>query len=356
MGLFKIFKKSETTKIPKGYNEIRIKYLKHLTAESVQVTLEIPMEMEENFEFIPGQHLDFAIVIDGEIHRRSYSICSGPNEPLSVAVKAINKGLVSNWFKTEAKAGQIIWCTFPSGHFIRTPEMKKMVAFAAGSGITPVLAIAKSLKQDEEMHLFYGNQTVDSTLYWDEIPHLPGVNSKLYLSREEREGAVKGRLDEDNISDIIKADLSLLKADAFFLCGPNEMIETISKKLELFGVDKSKIKRELFTSPVATSNESVDSDGQPVAAKVKVILDGEEIFVDYTPKGKTILELLDVEGYDPPYSCRGGVCSTCRATVTEGTAKMRMNYVLTDEEIQNGSILCCQAEPTSSKVTISFDA
>jgi ring-1,2-phenylacetyl-CoA epoxidase subunit PaaE len=216
------------------------------------------------------------------------------------------------------------------------------------------MSIAKSLPSDSSMHLFYGNKTISSTIFWDELKSIGQLKAQLFLSQESNENATDGRLDEKAVSGLIKGNLDLLKADAFFLCGPNDMIETISSKLEEFGVSKSKIKRELFTAPVQTEKTKV-AVSDSMNSNVKVLLDGEEIEVKYIPNGKTVLELLDLKGYDPPYSCRGGVCSTCRAMVLDGTATMRMNYVLTDEEVAQGHILCCQAIPTSENVTISFD-
>ncbi|MBU2018678.1 MAG: 2Fe-2S iron-sulfur cluster binding domain-containing protein [Bacteroidetes bacterium] len=350
----KLFGKKGGKKPHRGYHSIEISAIKILSTDCVQVSFDIPKNLKEEFSYIPGQFLDFIITLNGKEHRRSYSICSGANEPLSVAVKQIKKGVVSTWFNTTAQVGMKVSIAHPQGTFIRTPEMKNIVAFAAGSGITPIMAIAKSLPADASMNLFFGNKTLDSTLFWEEIKSIETLKPQLFLSQESNKIAKDGRLDEKNVSNLLKENLDLLKADAFFLCGPSEMIEVVKAKLELLGVDNSKIKYELFTAPVKSKKGKIIV-ADSMESKVTVLLDGEEIDINFVPNGKSIIELLDVKGYDPPYSCRGGVCSTCRAIVTEGTATMRMNYVLTDEEVAQGHILCCQAVPTSEAVTISFD-
>lgn len=355
MVLKKLFKKKDNSKAPKGFHSLTIRTVEKITSDSVRVSFEVPEELKSNFEFVPGQYLDFSIQINNKEQRRSYSICSGKNEDLAVAVKKVDTGLVSTWFNTAAQVGEEIFVAEPQGSFVRTNELKSIVTFAAGSGITPILSIAKSLSEGDQMALFYGNKTMASTLFLKDLQAIDQVKTKLFLSQENHEHAVYGRLDKTAVSEIIKENLDILKADAFFLCGPNEMIDTISEQLTLFGVPKTKIKREFFTAPV-DSKKATNTATDATQSLVTVVLDGEEIEVIYVPNGKSVLELLDVKGYDPPYSCRGGVCSTCRAVVKEGTATMRMNYVLTDEEVSEGHILCCQAIPTSEKVTISFDA
>jgi ring-1,2-phenylacetyl-CoA epoxidase subunit PaaE len=357
MGLFKIFKKKSESKAPKGYQAVKIKSLRRLTKHSVQVTLDIPADQRAMFNFTPGQYIDFDVEVEGTHHRRSYSICSGQNEEISVAIKAMPKGTVSKWFNETAKEGAYIFCSTPKGSFIWEKSHENVVAFAAGSGITPILSIAKKVsEQGGQMTVFYGNKTLQSTIFKDDLDALPGVTTHYFFSSEVVEGHHSGRLTEEAISTQIKEKLDLLKADAFFLCGPIEMIKTAQAKLILFGVDEQKIKRELFSAPVEKIKvEVTEGENEPVESNVSVFLDGENIKLKYKPKGKSILELLDADGYDPPYSCRGGVCSTCKARVTEGAAKMKLNYVLTDQEVADGFILCCQAQPTTENISIVFD-
>ncbi len=356
MGLFSFSKKKKEGKSPRGFHEISVKDLRHITPESVQVVLDIPAELKETFAFIPGQYLNFSIQIEGKEHRRSYSICSGTNEDLSIGVKAVEKGLISNWFKNDVKAGDRILVSAPEGNFKLGAEHKNVVAFAGGSGITPILSIAKKLEQTGgEMHLIYGNQSEEATMFKSDIDALGRVMTNYYFQNSDSDHPRIGLLDSETVSAYIKEHLEILKADAFFLCGPIGMIEAVQEQLNIFGVPKEKIKLELFTAPDPSEIDSSDADQEVKESDVKVILDGEEIDIHFKPKGKGILDQLNAEGYDPPYSCRAGVCSSCKSKVIEGTAKMKLNYSLTDEEVAEGYILCCQAIPTSKNVTISFD-
>jgi ring-1,2-phenylacetyl-CoA epoxidase subunit PaaE len=226
------------------------------------------------------------------------------------------------------------------------------VAIAAGSGITPIIAIAKALT-DGQVHLIYGNRTKSEAIFLSEIQSLSNIQLAGFLSQEESEGFRAGRIDKANFTEIIKADLNLLKADAFFICGPEGMIHDVKETLKLFGVNDKKIKFELFTAPTVVEEiQEVDFKG---TSEVTVILDHERLTFDMKPGNATILDLVEKNGMDAPYSCRGGVCCSCKAKVLDGKATMRVNYSLTDEEVKQGYILTCQAQPNSEKLTISFD-
>lgn len=353
----KLFGKSNKTKAPKGFHSLQIKEVKRLTETTVQVVLDVPSELKSTFTFKPGQYLTFAIDINGNQHRRSYSICSGINEPLSVAVKEVTNGTVSKWFNRTAEAGMDVFVNAPEGSFTRKPEAKNIVAIAAGSGITPILSIAKDInKIGGKLQLLYGNRTLDSIIFKSEIDTLENVHPTYFLSGEASEGYKVGRVTKEALTEFIKADLSVLKADGFFLCGPEQLIVEAVEVLKMFGVDKDKIHYELFTTPVLmksapTPNVSSFSG----KSQVTVLLDDEEIEFELASNGKVILEMVNSEGYDAPYSCKGGVCSSCKAKVLEGKATMKLNYSLTDEEIEEGYILTCQAQPASETLKITYD-
>lgn len=358
MGLFnKIFKKeSAVTKIPKGYFELTISKIVRVGTNTVEVQFKVPNELESNFEFLPGQYLNFSISINGEEYRRSYSICSSKSEDLAIAVKQIENGKISSWFNNIAKEGDSIFVARPNGHFTISNE-KSIVAVAAGSGITPVLAIAKSAEtNNQRLALFYGSKTFDSILYREVIDTLSNTTVSHYLSQENREAFGFGRINKEKFVEIIKTDLNLLKADGFFICGPEDMIFGVKDALEMFGVPANKIHFELFTTPTHHEEEShtktTDFTGK---SRVTVVLDDEEYEFDLDSKGKTILEAANKEGADAPYSCKGGVCSTCRAKVTKGVAVMDLNYSLTDKEIEQGYVLTCQAHPASDTVIVNYD-
>lgn len=358
MALFKkIFNKDNAQKKHKGFYALTIQEVKSLTSDSVQIILNVPQDLKETFFFIPGQYINFIVDVNGTEERRSYSICSGKNEPLAVAVKSVPNGKVSNWFLNEAKEGMEIMVSQPEGNFQLKENNQKIVAFAAGSGITPILSIAKSMQAGQgQMELFYGNKTQSSILFHKDILTLDHVKSTFYLSQETKEGFNSGRLDKSAISEIVKKDLEILKADAFYLCGPEEMIKAGVDTLKMFGVSESKIHFELFTTPtIMAPTPKEPSSNFNGESSVKVILDGESIEFKLKSDGKSVLDILDKEGFDAPYSCRGGVCCSCKAKLLEGKATMKMNYALTEEEVAEGYVLTCQAHPASEKVVISFD-
>jgi len=354
MGILDIFKKKEfKPKGSKGFHEVKIQ-INRLSKDSVKVSFEIPNELKSDFDFIAGQYINVEVFVNGKNQRRSYSICSGKNEELSIAVKAIDKGLVSNWFNTEAKTGDLIHISKPEGGFHLSEGQKNVVAIAAGSGITPILSIAKSLEGNGKLTLFYGNQTVDRSIFIQDLKLLENVTPTFYLSQETKEGFKNGRIDKENFTSEIKQNLELLKADCFFICGPEEMIHTTKEVLMFFGVQDSKIKFELFTTPtvIPIVKKEMSFKGK---SHIKVMLDHEVTSFDMNVPGGTILEQVEKSGLDVPYSCRGGVCSSCKAKVLDGAVAMKLNYSLTDEEVANGYVLTCQAIPQSSTVSLSYD-
>ena len=359
MGLFSIFKKNSDAPLHKGFHAIQVVEKQQLTPDSVKLVFDIPAELKKEFSFVPGQYINLIVTLEGQEYRRSYSICSGPTEQLSIGVKAIENGKVSTFLVRSLQVGDLLHISKPEGNFGLKETDKTIVAFAAGSGITPILSIAKSLEgSNKELTLFYGNRNFNEILFRSEIEELKQTKTSIYLSQEKREGYKEGRMDETNIRKEIKSNLDLLKADAFLICGPEEMIQTVDENLRFFGVSKDKIRYELFTTPVllapqAIENVHSDFSGQ---STVKVILEGETVEFKLHTEGETVLQAAENEGLDVPFSCRGGVCCSCKAKVTEGSASMKLNYSLTDEEVKKGYILTCQAHPTSENVTISFDA
>ena len=351
MGIFS-FKKKKSGSDSK-WNDLLVTDLQKISSDTSVVTLGIENEKASLFQFIPGQYLAIEVEIKGVAARRSYSICSGPSEELKIAVKSVPQGLVSNFINNELKIGDTIKSMAPDGNFTLKDE-KNLVVFASGSGITPIVSIAKSLSKDASMRLFFGNKTVDDILFHEDLKQLSQVQLINYLSRENNADYKKGRLDKANITEEIKADLSLLKADAYLLCGPEEMIKDGIDTLTFFGVSSQKIHYELFTPPVLLLKEEtkIDFKGE---CTMEVTLDHETIEITMKNDKQTILDAVENAGFDPPFSCRGGVCCSCKAKIIEGEATMRLNYSLTDEEVKNGYILTCQARPASEKLIISYD-
>ena len=362
MGMFnKLFgkKTDASTKAPKGFVLVRVKEVVRETPNAVSVAFEISDSDRAKFSFVPGQYVTILLQINGNDERRSYSICSSPDEDLRIGVKKIENGVVSSFINDELKVGDEVWLSVPEGRFNLTHPQGNFVAFAAGSGITPILSIAKSIaKENGSLKLFFGNKYANQIMFRSTLEELGDTISTTYfLSAESKEGFEAGRLNQEKIAELIKADLSLLRADAFYICGPEEMIMSAIETLKVFGVSEDKIIYELFTTPVfMKSNQKIaDSASFEGVAKVEVELDGELINFELDTKGATILDKLTQLGEDAPYSCKGGVCCTCRAKVTEGKATMKMNYSLTDKEVEQGYVLTCQAHPSSDVLKLTYD-
>jgi len=352
----KIFGDSNKTKTPKGFHLLTVDSTAKIGGETVKVTFSIPEELKSIFNFTPGQYINFSITLNGKEHRRSYSICSGPDEMLSVAIKKVKDGVISAWFNNEVTSEMKILATKPEGNFILPGDTDKIVAIAAGSGITPVLSILKSIEKNQgTAALFYGNRSENEILFKSEIDELSSTKSTYFLSREEKEGFISGRISKESFTTLIKANLEILKSDVFFICGPEKMIRDISETLELFGVAKDKIKFELFTTPVLTKSDGHTEDTNfSGKSKFSILVDGTSTTFDLDSK-KVILDKAIDEDIDMPYSCKGGVCSSCKGKVLKGDVYMKMNYTLTDKEVEEGYILACQSFPRSEEIVITYD-
>jgi ring-1,2-phenylacetyl-CoA epoxidase subunit PaaE len=358
MGLFDIFKKGSTPKVHKGFYELKIAEIVALSKDAVKIVFDIPFELKKEFEFVPGQYVNLNLTINKTEIRRSYSVCSGTNEALAIGVKAINKGQASSYLVHSLKVGDYIQLSKPEGSFGIKNSDSTIVAFAAGSGITPILSIAKSIEgTNKNLTLFYGSKSFSEILFHEELSKLSNTKTIHFLSQESHDGCLTGRIDEKNLRQEIKSNLDLLKADSFLICGPEAMIQTVEDNLKFFGVSSDKIRYELFTTPVLLASQQTEATHSDFSGEssVKVILEGETTEFNLNTTGDTILQASENEGLDVPFSCRGGVCCSCKAKVLEGSASMKLNYSLTDEEVKKGYILTCQAHPTSKNVTITFN-
>jgi ring-1,2-phenylacetyl-CoA epoxidase subunit PaaE len=344
MGIFNIFKKKESS--TNDFHTLIIKESRKLTSESVMLTFQIDEQIKRDFQFRPGQYVDVETSISGEKIRRSYSICSYEPSVLSIGVKIIPQGKMSNYLN-QLSVGD----TLQVSNFTSTGNEAHVVFVAAGSGITPIFSLlgASSAKKQ----LFFVNKSFEQMMFKTELAEMRDLIKHLYFTQVQEANHAYSRLSKNAFIEEIKKDLNLLKADAFFICGPHEMILDIKDALKMFGVPESKIKFELFQ---ATVKEEIVNDVQfSGEAKVEVTLDGETSSMAIHTSKKSILEGLESQGIDAPYSCRGGVCCSCKAKVLEGSTHMKVNYSLTDEEVKQGYILTCQAQPTSSFVKITFD-
>lgn len=352
--LGKLFKKEASDNTPRGFFKVQVKAINRLSKDAVEVVFDIPQNTKESFQFLPGQYITISTTVNGKEERRSYSICSAPGTDLAIGVKEVKGGKVSAWINNSLNAGDSVLISKPEGRFL-LGNAKNVVAIAAGSGITPILSMASALdKSGGKMTLLFANRTENDILFKAALDKLSAVEKRYYLTQEQTIEYKQGRITKETFIDFIKEDLGILKADGFFICGPEEMIMGVKAALEMFGVPADKIHFELFYPTAVKEEVKAAPSNFSGVTKMKVILDDEVQTIEI--KGnKTILDAAVGADIDAPYSCRGGVCSTCRAKVVSGTVKMNLNYTLTDKEVEDGYILTCQSHATSEELTISYD-
>ncbi|MCG1035267.1 ferredoxin--NADP reductase [Polaribacter sargassicola] len=343
------------------FYKVNIQEVQQETANAVSVLFKIPENLKSDFNFIPGQYITLQKVINGEEVRRAYSICSTPKSgEIRVAIKAVENGVFSTYATSKLKAGDEIEISAPEGRFILNAEdNKNYIGFAAGSGITPILSMIKTVLETETSSTFtlvYGNKSVVDTIFYEQLNTLKETfldRFKLHyiFSREDVKNQLKGRISSNVTNYFVKNMYKETSFDAAFLCGPEEMIEEVSKTLESNKISKENIHFELFTTSV---DEDAAAEVKEGITEVTVLLDDEETTFTMQQTDDLLAASLR-NNLDAPYSCQGGVCSSCMCKVTEGKAVMVKNSILTDSEIEEGLVLACQAYPTTSKIVIDFD-
>ena len=346
------------------FHSLAIKEIKKETQNAVSIVFDIPTELKNEFKFIAGQYITIKTTIAGEELRRAYSICSAPNcGELRVAIKAVDNGTFSVYACTILKEGDILEVSKPEGKFVletSSSNKNNYLGIAAGSGITPVMAMIKATLTEESKSTFtliYGNKTEVDTIFKSEIDSLKSefstsFNVQYIYSREQKEAALFGRIDTANINFVAKNKFKNLSFSTAYICGPEEMINTAKETLIENGLTKNDIHFELFSTPVSSEKEA--SQIFEGICEITVLLDDEETSFEMDSK-TTILTAALKEDLDAPYSCQGGICSSCLAKVTEGSATMTKNTILSEDEIKDGLILTCQAHPTSHKISIDYD-
>jgi len=326
----------------------------------VAISFVIPTKLKEIFTFDAGQHLTLKQTIGGKEVRRAYSISSSPNETeMTVGIKRVPGGAFSEWANKDLKEGDVIQVIPPKGHFVFKPASKPqhIAAFAAGSGITPIISIAKSVLEshsDNTFVLVYGNQNLQETMYHSELLDLVKLYTDRFFiqflySRANEADSLFGRIEASTVNLILKNKFKDRVFDDFYLCGPEDMINTVKDALYNSGIAKDHIHSELFTT--SQEEEVSDLSGQ---TSLEVTLE-DEVYSLVMDRKKLVLDAVLDEDIDAPYSCQGGVCSTCIARVTEGKAEMVKNQILTDSEIEEGFILTCQSHPITPILKIDYD-
>ena len=372
------------------FNTLKVKQVRKLTADSVEVVFEVPTDLVDDYNYVPGQYVALRATIDGQEVRRSYSICSEPIPgEVHVAIKKDFGGLFSTWANTELKEDDEIDVMNPQGAFVSKKNITSMnnpdevakdavaegnlnlVAFAAGSGITPIMSIARSvLRQstDSTFDLVYANKSAMDVMFAEEIGDLKDKYPQRFavhhvLSREQRVSPLmSGRIDEEKLNELLDRVIRTEATDEWFLCGPFELVQLCRDTLKERGVAEDDVRFELFTTgkperPAGQQGRSIEVDPSGNNFVISFNLDGTSSRVESPASAhETLLNAALRVRSDVPFACAGGVCGTCRAKVIEGDTEMDENYALEKEEVDAGYVLTCQTRPCSENVKIDFDA
>lgn len=354
------------------FHQLKVLEVKKETEDSASISFDVPYELYETFNYKPGQYLTLKFTIEGEEARRSYSLCSSPvlEEPLRIGVKRVKDGLISNYINDHLKVGDIVEVMPPDGRFyadVKKENYKTYYLFSAGSGVTPILSILKTVLLTEErsyVHMIYGNRNQDTIMFKDELEQLKAEYpdrfilvqtlsrpkskwSDLWTTTKEQPFR-KGRVDTEAIHWFINQYPPYAQNVEYYVCGPGTMIQNTKKALSAIDVPDNRIFIESFGG-----SDSKDTTVAFENAKLTASLAGEHIEV-FIPKGKTILRTLINAGKEPPYSCEGGVCSTCICKLKSGKIHMKNNLSLTDKEVEDGYILSCQSIPLTEEIEVVY--
>jgi ring-1,2-phenylacetyl-CoA epoxidase subunit PaaE len=345
-----------------NFHPLTVKHIKKLTPTSVAVTFAIPKDLAQTFAFTAGQYITIKKEIKGKELRRAYSISSSPEKDgITIGIKKVDNGGFSNYANSKLQVGDILEVMEPEGRFIFKPskEVQKIAAFVAGSGITPIMSIVKSAldcNPKNQFVLVYGNKSYEETMFYTDLVKLELEYANRFFvyftnSQTREDKALFGRIDTSTVNYALKNKHATIDFSAYYLCGPEAMINTVQDTLLDNGVDKDKILFELFTPTEIKEELPIQAEG---STAITVVLDDEE-FQFTMDKKSLVLDAVLKQNIDAPYSCQGGVCSSCIAKVTEGKAEMVMNQILTDKEIADGFILTCQAHPTTPTLKVDYD-
>jgi ring-1,2-phenylacetyl-CoA epoxidase subunit PaaE len=351
------------------FHRLAVNDLRREAADAISLTFAIPKQLSDDYRFTPGQYLTLRTMMDGEEVRRSYSICSGPDDgELRIAVKKVDGGAFSSWAAEELKAGDELDVMTPTGRFGVAPapaEARTYVGFAAGSGITPILSIVKGVLAREpksRFFLFYGNRTTAGMLFREALEELKDrfldrLSLFHVISGEEQDIPIlHGRLDGEKVRALLRSLVPAATVDHVFICGPTGMSEDVEATCREIGIAPERIHVERFVSGLGGKPrpKTVVPASAPPKAIAALIIDGKRREVPVA-EGEAILDAALRGGVDLPFACKGGMCSTCRAKLVEGKAEMDVNYSLEPWELQAGFILTCQAKPVSDKVVVDYD-
>jgi ring-1,2-phenylacetyl-CoA epoxidase subunit PaaE len=350
-----------------NFHPLAVKHVRNDTRDAIVVTFDVPPELREPFRFTQGQFLTLEADVGGEPVRRSYSICSGvTDDTLRVAIKRVAGGAFSSWAHDTLKPGATVRVAPPDGRFhvpLAPGNAHHYLAFAAGSGITPVLSIiATTLAHEPASHftLVYGNRASSSVMFREELQqlkdrYLDRLALIFVMSREQQDiELLHGRIDRAKCAELFRHWIDVSNVETAFICGPETMTRDVVDALADAGVDRAKIKTEYFGVASGSTSAAARVTAAGDRTQVTLAFEGAQRTFDME-RGEPILDAALQQGIDVPYSCRSGVCGTCRATLTAGEVDIDVNYALEDYEIARGAILMCQSYPVTAAVTVNVD-
>ena len=352
----------------KHYHSLRICAKTPEGSDAIRFAFDVPDELRDEYQFLPGQHLPIQFVRGGKTLRRTYSICSPAGHwPLEIGVRVQPGGAFGEFAANELAVGDTLDVMPPTGRFHLGDDANGgfHVGFAAGSGITPILSIVASLLQrdpDSRFALFYGNRKQNSTMFIEELYALKNrfperLQLHFLFSREAQEFEISdGRLDGDKVAELLRRFCDGVEIDQAWVCGPDSMIDSVSAALIDFGLAPEVVHSERFGAPRKTAEVPVPPEtdaGQLV--DVTVIMDGHRKSFAMPRAGMNIVDAAADQGIELPYSCKGGVCATCRTHLRKGDVTMAVNYGLEPWEVEQGFVLACQSTPTSDEILLDYD-
>lgn len=349
-----------------SFHELIISYVVKETSEAVSVTFDVPIELKSKYIFLPGQYLTLELLINNEKIRRDYSISSTPSSGnLTVTIKKVKNGIFSNYANDSLRKGSLINVSLPRGRFVYdsiSNSPKIIFAFAAGSGITPIISIIKTALENSpktSCRLIYGNKSPKTTIFLNDLKNLKQVYKNRFdlqfvYSQVQDKNSLNGRIDAEKTAHFLQNFSSEQKSlSNYYLCGPEKMIFNVKNELLKNNIKEEKILFELFSSTSSLeTKDNLNSNNSFCEAAIQFEDSTEKIKI---LKDQTILDAALAKDIEVPYSCKGGVCSSCICRIKEGGAQMRQNSVLTDKEVDEGLVLSCQAVPTTANLIVDFD-
>ena len=353
----------------KQFHSLQVVAKTNESSDSVRIAIDVPEQLRNEFSFLPGQHLPIQIERDGKRVRRTYSICSADGcWPLEIGVRIQPGGQFSEYAANELKVGDTLDVMPPTGRFHLAPDRvdgKVHIGFAGGSGITPILSIIASILRAEpnsRFALFYGNRKQNTTMFIEDLFALKNqfperLQVHFVFSQEEQEFEISGgRIDAARVTELYECFCRGMDVDEAWICGPDSMIDTVSDALVELGLPAETVHAERFGAPRKGAKQApAEATPGEETVKVTVIMDGHKKSFAMSRTGSNLVDAAAEQGIELPYSCKGGVCATCRTHVRSGEVDMATNYGLEPWEVEKGFVLACQSTPTSDEILLDYD-